>query len=97
MRIKLKKQGAIGPSGGDKYYYEEHTFDSCFSPDASQEEVFEDTKMLMQSAIDGYNVCLFAFGQTGSGKTYTIQGTPENPGIVPRALDELFSLKSKME
>ena len=53
--------------------------------------------MLMQSAIDGYNVCLFAYGQTGSGKTYTIQGTPQNPGIVPRALSELFSLKERYE
>ena len=53
--------------------------------------------MLMQSAIDGFNVCVFAYGQTGSGKTYTIQGTPETPGIVPRALDELFMLKNKYE
>ena len=53
--------------------------------------------MLMQSAIDGFNVCVFAYGQTGSGKTYTIQGTPEMPGIVPRALDELFMLKQKYE
>ena len=51
----------------------------------------------MQSALDGYNVCLFAYGQTGSGKTYTIQGTPENPGIVPRALEELFILKNTKE
>ena len=51
----------------------------------------------MQSALDGYNVCLFAYGQTGSGKTYTIQGTPENPGIVPRALEELFILKKSKE
>ncbi len=26
-----------------------------------------------------------------------MQGTEENPGIVPRALQELFDLKSKME
>ena len=51
----------------------------------------------MQSALDGYNVCLFAYGQTGSGKTYTIQGTPENPGIVPRALEDLFILKNSKE
>ena len=44
----------------------------------------------MQSSFDGFNVCIFAYGQTGSGKTYTIQGTNELPGIVPRALDELF-------
>ena len=45
----------------------------------------------MQSAIDGFNVCIFAYGQTGSGKTHTIQGNPSNPGITPRAIDELFT------
>ena len=74
-----------------------YSYDSCFGENVEQEEIFEDTKMLMQSAIDGVNVCLFAYGQTGSGKTYTIQGTPENPGIVPRALSELFMLKNKYE
>ncbi|RHY85054.1 hypothetical protein DYB35_007419 [Aphanomyces astaci] len=28
----------------------------------------------IQSAIDGYHVCIFAYGQTGSGKTFTIMG-----------------------
>lgn len=49
-------------------------FDSCFDPDSTQEQVFEESSRLMQSAIDGYNVCIFAYGQTGSGKTFTIQG-----------------------
>ncbi len=49
--------------------------------------------MLIQSSLDGYNVCIFAYGQTGSGKTYTMQGTPEQPGIVPRAIEELYRLK----
>lgn len=53
--------------------------------------------MLIQSALDGYNVCIFAYGQTGSGKTYTMQGTPEQPGIVPRAIEELYRLKTRME
>ena len=44
-------------------------------------QVFEDTKHLVQSAVDGYNVCIFAYGQTGSGKTFTIYGTDDNPGI----------------
>jgi type II secretory ATPase GspE/PulE/Tfp pilus assembly ATPase PilB-like protein len=39
--------------------------------------VFEDTKYLVQSAFDGYNVCIFAYGQTGSGKTFTIYGRGE--------------------
>lgn len=97
LRIKLKREGATGPSGGDGYYEEEHAFDSCFSPVSTQEDVFEDTKMLMQSAIDGFNVCVFAYGQTGSGKTYTIQGSDGNPGIVPRAMQELFGLRHKLQ
>ena len=58
-----------------------------------QEEIFEDTKMLIQSGIDGFNVCIFASGQTGSGKTYTVTGTQENMGIVPRSFMEMFNIK----
>lgn len=65
----------------------EFDFDSCFDKYSSQEQVFEDVKMLLQSAMDGFNVCIFAYGQTGSGKTFTIQGTDDNPGIVPRSLN----------
>lgn len=36
------------------------------------EEVFLDTRPLIRSILDGYNVCIFAYGQTGSGKTYTM-------------------------
>lgn len=42
-------------------------------------------------------MCIFAYGQTGSGKTYTMQGTDEQPGIVPRAIEEIYSLKQRME
>lgn len=36
------------------------------------EEVFLDTRPLIRSVLDGFNVCIFAYGQTGSGKTYTM-------------------------
>jgi hypothetical protein len=49
------------------------------------------------SAVDGYNVCIFAYGQTGSGKTFTIYGTQDNPGLTPRAIQELFTVMQRDE
>ena len=31
------------------------------------------------------------YGQTGAGKTYTMEGTPEAPGIIPRAIGDIFA------
>ena len=44
-------------------------------------QVFDDTKPIITSCVDGYNVCIIAYGQTGAGKTYTMMGPPENPGV----------------
>uniref|UniRef100_A0AC11EHC2 Kinesin family member C3 n=1 Tax=Ovis aries TaxID=9940 RepID=A0AC11EHC2_SHEEP len=65
--------------------------DKVFSSQASQQDVFQEVQALITSCIDGFNVCIFAYGQTGAGKTYTMEGTPENPGINQRALRLLFS------
>ncbi|XP_019391040.1 PREDICTED: kinesin-like protein KIFC3 isoform X3 [Crocodylus porosus] len=65
--------------------------DKVFPPHATQEDVFQEVQALITSCIDGYNVCIFAYGQTGAGKTYTMEGTPDNPGINQRALQLLFS------
>ena len=46
----------------------------------------------MQSAYDGYNVCICAYGQTGSGKTFTIIGEDSCPGIAPRTFEKIFEL-----
>ncbi|ONI04737.1 hypothetical protein PRUPE_6G337000 [Prunus persica] len=65
-------------------------FDKVFPQETSQEDVFAEVKPILRSALDGHNVCIFAHGQTGTGKTFTMDGTSEQPGIIPRALKELF-------
>ncbi|KAL1566700.1 Kinesin-like protein KIN-14E [Salvia divinorum] len=73
----------------------QHLYDRVFEGHATQDDVFEDTKFLIQSAVDGYNVCIFAYGQTGSGKTFTIYGSEGNPGLTPRAISELFRIMKR--
>ncbi|KAM1051878.1 hypothetical protein ACFX19_033947 [Malus domestica] len=67
-------------------------FDHVFRPEDNQEAVFAQTKPIVTSVLDGYNVCIFAYGQTGTGKTFTMEGTPENRGVNYRTLEELFRI-----
>ena len=46
--------------------------DRIFNDRETQEDVFNDVKAVIRSALDGYRTCIFAYGQTGSGKTYTM-------------------------
>ncbi|KAK0457604.1 P-loop containing nucleoside triphosphate hydrolase protein [Desarmillaria tabescens] len=42
------------------------------------------------AAMEGYNAIIFAYGQTASGKTYTLSGDESEPGIIPRAMKDVF-------
>ncbi|XP_035380565.1 kinesin-like protein KIF13B isoform X2 [Electrophorus electricus] len=58
---------------------------------AGQEVVFQCLgENLLDNAFQGYNACIFAYGQTGSGKSYTMMGSAEQPGLVPRLCSALF-------
>ncbi|KAL3677617.1 hypothetical protein R1sor_027565 [Riccia sorocarpa] len=72
----------------------EFEFDHVYGSHISQAEIFEDAQPMIQSAVDGYNVSIFAFGQSGSGKTYTLEGTGRDPGLFYRGVDELFRLSN---
>ncbi|ETV97079.1 hypothetical protein H310_09900 [Aphanomyces invadans] len=74
------------------------TFDKLFGQTNGQEHIFNEVSDFIQSAIDGYHVCIFAYGQTGSGKTFTMQGgrRPEMRGIIPRAMSLIMGCCSTL-
>lgn len=74
--------------------------DRVFPQSASQGQVFTEVSEFVQSALDGYNVCLFSYGQTGSGKTHTMQGSSyvgQMRGIIPRAIEQVSEYKAQLE
>ncbi|NWI92742.1 KI20B protein, partial [Pitta sordida] len=67
------------------------TFSQVFGPETTQAEFFEGAmKQPVQDFLDGYNRLVFTYGVTNAGKTYTFQGTEDDVGILPRAMDLLF-------
>ncbi|XVF17349.1 hypothetical protein REPUB_Repub10bG0113300 [Reevesia pubescens] len=67
-------------------------FDRVYGPHVGQAELFCDVQPFVQSALDGYNVSIFAYGQTRSGKTHTMEGSNHDRGLYARCFEELFDL-----
>uniref|UniRef100_A0A0K6S8C1 Kinesin motor domain-containing protein n=1 Tax=Chromera velia CCMP2878 TaxID=1169474 RepID=A0A0K6S8C1_9ALVE len=82
-----------GPPEGAKRHFR---VDHAFPPTATQTAVYGEVAPLVQTVLDGFNVCIIAYGQTGSGKTYTMDGPPDKsidaPGVNVLALQDLFRL-----
>lgn len=70
----------------------EFVFDHVFPPDTSNQQVFEVVaENVIWSTMEGFNGTIFAYGQTNSGKTYTMKGSSKNPGMIPLAIQDVFS------
>ena len=74
------------------------TFDNSFwshdisdSHYAHQENIYNCLgEEFLDHNFEGYHTCIFAYGQTGSGKSYTMMGSEEQPGLIPRTCEDLF-------
>ncbi|KAL0096131.1 hypothetical protein J3Q64DRAFT_1668854, partial [Phycomyces blakesleeanus] len=74
------------------------TYDYVFDNHSEQANVYlKSVQPLVEKYVDGFNATILAYGQTGSGKTFSMgtaldeHTTPQNLGIVPRFIDDLFS------
>ncbi|CAG2189115.1 KIF16B [Mytilus edulis] len=95
---QIPERNAEGGHGKDAMRIKDFTYDFSFwSVDknepkyCSQKQVFQSLGSdVVTSAYDGYNACVFAYGQTGSGKSYTMMGSQDDQGLIPRICQELF-------
>ncbi|XP_057849387.2 kinesin-like protein KIN-7L isoform X2 [Cryptomeria japonica] len=84
---QISLHNALGtPISGYSY-----AFDHVFGYDSKNRSIYGvHTKDLIEAAVNGFNGTVFAYGQTSSGKTYTMQGSPEDPGIIRLAVYNVF-------
>ena len=86
-----EEKSSLGNITTKKYPF---SFDRVFGPRSQNRDVFEEISQLVQSALDGYNVCIFCYGQTGSGKTYTMSA---NDGMIPLAVNQIYDTAKSLE
>ncbi|ODV61714.1 Kip2p, partial [Ascoidea rubescens DSM 1968] len=68
------------------------SFDNVFNSNISNSFIYlKIVKNLVANLINGFNATVFAYGMTGSGKTYSMQGNNNDPGLIPLAINEIFS------
>ncbi|XP_049573321.1 kinesin-like protein KIF18A [Syngnathus scovelli] len=66
-------------------------FDQVFGENSTQDEIFENAmKGVLDGIMNGFNCTVFAYGATGAGKTHTMLGTPDEPGVMYRTMEDLF-------
>ncbi|XP_004344350.2 cenpe protein [Capsaspora owczarzaki ATCC 30864] len=75
-----------------------YTFDRIFGANSKTRDVYDQVAAnIVKSAMDGVNGTIFAYGQTSSGKTHTMKGSPSEPGLLPLAIDHVFTCIQKSQ
>jgi len=97
LEAVLDEDGNVPPGGGGAFTTHSFVFDYVYDQNCTQKKVYETTaRTVVDSALQGYNATIFAYGQTGTGKTFTMEGfnregSVEARGIIPRAIEQIFS------
>ena len=66
--------------------------DAVFDENDDNAAVYARTaKSVVDAVLRGVNGTVMAYGQTSSGKTHTMSGTAEDPGVMTRAVEDIFA------
>lgn len=88
-RVDLDPSMSRAPS--HNFYY-----DAVFDKQSSNDDVFSKLGVpVVEAALGGFNGTIFAYGQTSSGKTHSMVGSPEDPGMTPRAIQYVLDTAKK--
>lgn len=83
-----------GIEDGVVYNTYRFAFDRVYPSETPQHLIYEESaRAAVSNVLQGYNASIIAFGQTGAGKTHTMTGSlaGDERGIIPRAVDDVFS------
>lgn len=85
--MKDKDKSEVGDSRPREF-----KVDKVFGPECSNADVYaHHVANLAQDVVNGFHGTVMAYGQTASGKTHTMRGSNSDKGIIPRAVEDIFS------
>ncbi|XP_036036372.1 kinesin-like protein KIF22 [Onychomys torridus] len=70
-----------------------YQFDAFYGEKSTQQDIYVGSvQPILRHLLEGQNASVLAYGPTGAGKTHTMLGSPEQPGVIPRALMDLLQI-----
>ena len=86
---------ASGRTATSKSKYQ---FDACYGPNTNQHDFFQqEVEPHLNITLSGHTATFFCYGMTGTGKSYTMQGSPDNRGIIPRVVAAMLAKLTPLE
>ncbi|KAL0224051.1 hypothetical protein P9112_003441 [Eukaryota sp. TZLM1-RC] len=68
-----------------------YSFDNVFNESENNSSLYNSlVSSIVSQAIEGFHGTVFAYGQTAAGKTHSMMSSHDDPGVVYRALSDIF-------
>ncbi|XP_049540751.1 kinesin-like protein subito [Anopheles darlingi] len=86
--LVVKCAGENQPGASSEKHF---TFSNVFDDHVSQAEVYDSCiRPTIRLTSGEPGATILTYGTSGSGKTYTLLGNAEQPGIVPRSIEQIY-------